>query len=211
MGFGEMAADIENKMDKATAPSRVEGVSDPEEVFALVGDDEGGGSGDVADEDTAADELEEFGDFEQGTEDAEHSDHEAEHRHEGELVAGGHAARGKEREDHQGGGIGRAEDGVPGAGKERGNDGGNCGGGDAIDDGKFGDGGVGHALWEGEEGNIEGGPDVGAEFATVVVAEGGADGEWVETVVEEEAPKSSDGRAEEVWSGCGHESESLAK
>jgi len=86
---------------------------------------------------------------------------------------------------------------VAGGGEEGGDEACDDGADDAVVDGEFCDGGVCHALGEGEEGDVDGGFGVCGEFFAVVAFEGAADGEGIEGVFFEEpgdgAPEVSDG------------------
>ena len=71
---------------------------------------------------------------------------------------------------------------MPGACKERGNDGGDGRADDAVEDGDFCDGGVGHSLGNGEEGDVEGSPEVGFSRRKMVGSKGVSEGKQLEGI-----------------------------
>ena len=125
-----------------------------EGVAELACADEEGGSGDVADDDAAADVLDEVGEAEEGGGGEDDAGHEDDER----AWGGGGAGGGDRGEQHEGCGVGGAEDGESGGAEEGPDDGGDAGAEDAGGVvGEPGDHGEGHALGDGEEGDIEAG------------------------------------------------------
>ena len=138
------------------------GWADPEGGGELIGDDEQGASGQIADDDRAADVLQEVGEAAVSGDDEEGAGEENEHGQ--HVIALGGWQKRQAAENEKGGGVGGAENGVPRTRKQRSDQRGDGGAGQAMGDGDTGHGGEGQSLRDGQERHVEPGGHVMMEL-----------------------------------------------
>ena len=136
----------------------------------LIGDDEECGCGDVAGGDGAGDVLDKVGYLKVGAEKDEETDEEEEKGNSCEHTISSQSESGESAEQNDGGGIGGAEGDESGIGKNWTNYGGDGRSVDAILNRESGNECIGHALGEGEEGNVDTGAQISGQVAFTVLS-----------------------------------------